>query len=1022
LNLIVLFIFATQSSFFSQAKYGFLPEIFTEQELSRANGIVEMSVYTGIILGLFLGGVLFEQFRDNQQVIAYILFGLSLVGTLSILRAPPTAYQGIKQKLSYNPWSVIIHGAKKIYASKMLLLTVSGICWFWFSASLLNSLIVVLGEEVLRMDSYWVSLLLIQLGIGIAIGSLLAGRLSGDRVEVGLVPLGALGIGMGCMLMYLLSPYYYGFVIALFIIGLSSGLFIVPLNANLQYMAGIHEKGRLIATANVFSMTAVLCASIVLPLLHDVLSFRSDMIFMLMGLTTIIVTALAARSLPLILLRFGLWVITHSLYKINVRGAHHLPEKGAALLVCNHLSYVDGFLVGGAMKRHVQFMLFDQIYHIKFLEPFFKLMKVIPVYRGRNVRKTFDMARAALEKGELVCIFAEGAITRNGQILGFKKGLEKITEGLNVPIIPVNLDNAWGSIFSYDRGKFFFKRPKTFPYPVTVNFGKPMPSFTTKEVVRQEVKELEVESFACRDTIQTVLPVRLIKAAKAVFWKHCMTDSTGAKLRYGEVVIYAIALARKIRQLSPGPEMIGIMLPTSVGGALVNLAVAFSGRVSVNLNYTIGLEALNSSIKQADLKVILTSRLFLEKAKIEKNDKMIFMEDLRSTITTKDRILALLTAFLPASQILNMLSDNQVEPNSVATVLFSSGSSGDPKGVMLSHKNILANIEGIGQILPAEDSDKLLAALPFFHSFGYTVQLWFALIKNMTVVYHTNPLEAKTIGDLVAKHKSNFMVATPTLYQNYIRSCNAEDFASIKYAIAGAEKLRASVVEDFKEKFGIPLYEGYGCTELSPAVCVNVPDIIASDGSVQIGNKPGTIGASIPGVATKVVNPETMEDLPLGESGMLLVKSNAAMVGYLNKPELTRQSFYGSWYITGDIARMDEAGFVTIVDRLSRFSKIAGEMVPHGVIEEKINYILNGAQSVVVSLDSARRGEMLAVIYMHATMNEKELWNNLKLSGLPNLWIPRPEAIIRVDELPIFMNGKVDLQAVKRIALAKLAA
>jgi len=1022
MNLVILFLLATQSTFFSPAKYGFLPEIFSEQELSRANGVVEMSTYTGIVLGLFFGGLLFSHFAHEQHILAYIMFFISIVGTAAIFAAPQTTYPGIKQRLSYNPWASIVAGSKKIYANTMLSLTVGGIAWFWFLGSLLNSLILLLGEEVMGLDSYWIGVLLIHLGAGIACGSLLAGRLSGDHVEVGLVPLGALGIGLGSILLYFLAPNFIGTVVALLIIGLSGGLFIVPLNANLQHIAGIQEKGRLIATTNVYSMGSVLLASCVLPLLHDILGLRSDAIILLIGLITVSGTAIAAQSLPMILLRCGLWVITHSLYRISVRGAQNLPAKGAALLVCNHVSYVDGFLVGGAMKRHVQFMLLDLIYHIRFLEPFFKLMKVIPVYRGRNVRKTFEMARAGLEKGELVCIFAEGGITRNGHILPFRKGLEKITEGLSVPIIPVNLDNAWGSVFSYDNGKFFFKRPKVFPYPVTVTFGKPLPANTPKEVVRQVIKELEVESFALRKTVNDVLPHRFIKSAKSVFWRFCMADSTGAELSYGKVLLSSIILARKIKSLSAGQEMVGILMPSTVGGALANIAVSMTGKVPVNLNFTIGEEAYESAIEQCKIHKIITSSQFIEKIGKSKSDQMIFLEDLRGSITLKDKVLGMLTLLLPSKMILEMIGDKLMTPKSVATVLFSSGSTGLPKGVMLSHKNILSNIEGIAQIIPSNHTDRFMGVLPFFHSFGYTVLLWFALIKKMSVVYHPNPLEAKTIGKLVLKYQASFMVATSTFYQNYIRNCDAEDFKSLKYVVAGAEKLRPSVAEAFREKFGLDIYEGYGCTELSPVVSVNVPDVFSSDGWCQVGTKPETIGTSIPGVATKIVDPETMEEKPLGETGMLLVKGGGNMIGYLNQPELTRDAFYDSWYITGDIAKMDDGGFITIVDRLSRFSKIGGEMVPHIAIEDKVNELIGGAHSTVVSIESSRKGETLVVLYVHETLGEKQLWELLKLSGLPKLWLPRADAIMRVPEVPVLANGKVNLRAAKEIAAAKFAA
>ncbi len=328
----------------------------------------------------------------------------------------------------------------------------------------------------------------------------------------------------------------------------------------------------------------------------------------------------------------------------------------------------------------------------------------------------------------------------------------------------MNLDNAWGSIFSYDKGKFFFKRPKVFPYPVTVTFGKPLSPTTPKDVVRQAVKELEVESFSMRKTVNDVLPRRFIKSAKSAFWKLAMADSLGNEMRYGKVLLSSIILARKFKQLLNGEEMVGVLMPTTVGGALANLGISLTGKVSVNLNYTAGEEAYDSAITQCNINKVITSSQFLEKLGKEKADNMIFLEDIKSTVTGTDKLVALLMALLPSRLLFESLSDKDVQPKSLATVQFSSGSTAKPKGVMLSHKNILSNIEGIGQIIPLQKDDRIMGVLPFFHSFGYTVLLWFALIKRMPVIYHPNPLESKTVGKMVLKYQATFIVGTSTFF------------------------------------------------------------------------------------------------------------------------------------------------------------------------------------------------------------------------------------------------------------------
>jgi acyl-[acyl-carrier-protein]-phospholipid O-acyltransferase/long-chain-fatty-acid--[acyl-carrier-protein] ligase len=334
---------------------------------------------------------------------------------------------------------------------------------------------------------------------------------------------------------------------------------------------------------------------------------------------------------------------------------------------------------------------------------------------------------------------------------------------------------------------------------------------------------------------------------------------------------------------------------------------------------------------------------------------------------------------------------------------------------MLSHRNILANIESVRQVIHFTPSDRLMGVLPLFHSFGFSISLWLPLVTGFGAVYHPNPMDAKTIGETVQKYKATFLVSTPTFYAGYMRRCTPQEFASLRYAIAGAEKLREQIRKGFKEKYGLDLLEGYGCTELAPVVSVNVPDVIHGV-ERQIGHKPGTVGHPIPGVAVKVVDPETGRSLPCGQEGMLLAKGPNRMLGYLGQPELTEQVVRDGWYVTGDIASLDEDGFVSITDRLSRFSKIGGEMVPHMRIEEVINEILGSASSVVTALPDEQRGEKLVAFYAQNGMTKEELWDKLNQSDLPKLWIPKRENLFLIDTLPLLGSGKVDLKKVKAMA------
>jgi acyl-[acyl-carrier-protein]-phospholipid O-acyltransferase/long-chain-fatty-acid--[acyl-carrier-protein] ligase len=359
-------------------------------------------------------------------------------------------------------------------------------------------------------------------------------------------------------------------------------------------------------------------------------------------------------------------------------------------------------------------------------------------------------------------------------------------------------------------------------------------------------------------------------------------------------------------------------------------------------------------------------------------------------------------------------------PDALATVIFSSGSTGAPKGVMLSHYNVLVNIEAMAQLFWIGERDRIVGVLPFFHSFGYTVTIWFPLIAGCGVVYHPNPTDAKAVGELIAKHRATFLLSTPTFCAGYTRKCSAEELASLRFVLVGAEKLREPIATAFREKFGVELLEGYGCTEMAPVVAVNAPNFQAGKDS-QTGNKAGTVGHPLPGVAAQVVDAATFAPLAPNQPGLLLVKGSNRMIGYLGEPERTAEVLHDGWYITGDIAAIDDEGFIRITDRLSRFSKIAGEMVPHLRIEDAIAGVLGAAPCAVTSVADDRRGERLAALYVHE-MEPAELWRKLAETDLPRLWIPKRENLYRVEALPQLGTGKLDLRGLKMRAEELVAA
>jgi acyl-[acyl-carrier-protein]-phospholipid O-acyltransferase/long-chain-fatty-acid--[acyl-carrier-protein] ligase len=735
-----------------------------------------------------------------------------------------------------------------------------------------------------------------------------------------------------------------------------------------------------------------------------------------------------------LLVRVPLWILRHTLYRLRVYGAENVPATGPALLVCNHVSHIDALLVLTAQRRHIRFVIWAPFLRVPGLRWLLRWAKVIPIDSSSGPRAIVHSLRTAsdaLARGEVVCIFAEGGITRTGFLLPFNRGFEQIAKHNPAPIIPVCLDHLWGSIFSYEGNRFFWKWPQRIPYPVCVAFGPPLAATSSAFEVRQAIQKLSADCSIRRADWRRPVHRQFVRIAVRHPLRPCFIDpnnTTKPMLRYVEALAAAKIFARLLRPVLADDKMVGLWLPPSMGGALTNIALSLLGKVGVNLNYTSSPAVVQSTVRQCNIRRVLTSRRFVEKVPldVEPQTEVIYLEDYRPRVTRWKRLRALLSVLLLPGFVQErwVLGLGKHTIDDLATVIFSSGSTGEPKGVMLTHGNIAANAESMVQAIKLRPSDRLLAILPPFHSFGYTVCLWVPLQEGASTVFHPNPLQAKEIGELCKKYRCSIFLSTPTFLRSYLRRCETDDFKLLRLLVCGAEKLPRSLAQEFKEKFGIEPLEGYGCTELSPAAASNVPDW--QEGNVrQVGNRPGTIGLPIPGVAARVVDPDTLAPKTPGEEGLLLVYGANVMKGYLNRPEATGDVIRDGWYVTGDIARIDEDGFITITDRQSRFSKVGGEMVPHQKIEDELHSILGTTERTVVvtAVPDESKGERLIVLHLPLNgRNARELWQKLNGQGLPNLWVPRERDFYQIPEVPVLGSGKVDLKRVKELALEKTKA
>ncbi|MEN1680887.1 MAG: AMP-binding protein [Planctomycetota bacterium] len=527
------------------------------------------------------------------------------------------------------------------------------------------------------------------------------------------------------------------------------------------------------------------------------------------------------------------------------------------------------------------------------------------------------------------------------------------------------------------------------------------------------------------------LPAGMIETCRRQLFRWKLADSSGERLTGGQLLTKALVLRRLLLRevLAEDETNVGVLLPPSNGGAVVNSALALARRVSVNLNYSATSQVLNVCIQKAGIRHVLTTRKVMEKLGLEIDCEVFYLEDLKDKVTTADKLFGAAAAYAaPAGMLSRQLGVDRVDADEPLTIIFTSGSTGEPKGVVLTHRNVGSNVEAIQKTYQLRPDDVILGILPFFHSFGYTVTLWGPVGLHLRGCYHFSPLDARQVGKLAGATGATILLSTPTFLRSYLKRCTPEEFASLEVVIAGAEKLPSALCDAFEQKFGVRPVEGYGATECSPVVAVNVPDARAASGGGEL--REGSVGKPMVGISAKVVHPESFDPLPTDQEGLLLVTGPNVMQGYLDQPEKTAEVIRDGWYVTGDIARIDAEGFIHITGRESRFSKIGGEMVPHVRVEEEINkFLVEGLGeeadgeliAVVTAVPDTRKGERLIVVHLPTEKTPEQIAEHLGALGLPNLWLPSADSYLQVEELPLLGSGKLDLKLLAKIAAERFA-
>ncbi len=770
---------------------------------------------------------------------------------------------------------------------------------------------------------------------------------------------------------------------------------------------------------NIATAMSGIIASLLLFLFGRLLRVDPSVMFFVLALIWLGLAIGILWGLPRSFFRMLAWILMHTVYRLDVFGEENLSYLGegtGALLVCNHVSFIDGVIILAGLRRDVRFVFHKQVC----ANPVYEFVRratnslILDTSSPKAIAKSLHAVAEAVKGGDLVCFFPEGQLSKTGNMMRFNRGVEFLKkEGIG-EVIPMYIDLMWGSIFSYAKDRLRIRRPRRLPYRVILSIGRPV-SFESAYDVRIAVEEVGAEAFSHRGDVERKIHHYFLETAKANLFRFCMADLGGKRLNYLQALAGVFILREKLFPEFAYPrrtnELVGVLLPSSTTAALVNGAILMAGKVPVNLNFTLSRDVIMQSIKFAGIRRIITSRRFLKKMNIGEMDGMVFLEDLRIDWFTRLRVI-LACLFLPVGLLERFFVKGDLyNVDDTATVMFSSGSTGRPKGVCLTHRNISSNVQAIMQIFDLRESDVLVGVLPLFHSFGFTSTMCLPFAAGIGVVYHDNPLDSRGVVRAIGDFRATVLMATPSFLSLYAKKASPENLASLRAIIVGAEKLNQDFAKEFEGKYGVKIYEGYGVTELSPIATVNAPGM----------SKEGSVGLPIPGVVVKIASIEDGTVLGPNQEGLVLVKGPNVMFGYLNDPDKTMEVIKDGWYYTGDIGYRDEEGYLFIVDRLARFSKIGGEMVPHVKVEEEIKRILNDNSLVcaVTGVRDKEKGERLVVL-LAKDVDVEWLWEELNKRALPKIWIPRKDSFIRVDEIPVLGTGKMDLRRIKEIAMERV--
>ena len=1033
LQLFCVFLAGVQAAFFGPIKYSVLPQYLHKEELLGGNGMIEMGTFIAVLLGTILGSALILH-PSGFHIVSGAMISLSVVAFFAASAMPPAPSANADLKINYNlvteTWKVMKQAAEK----PDVLLAILGISWFWFLGVVFLTQIIPFTKNDLNATEQSATMIMAVFSVATGLGSVYCNRLLDGKVTIKYVPLAALLMSLfifdlyfasgkvgametaeGRMSAQQLATSFHGLrtLFDLGAIAFCSGLFVVPLFALAQTRTPYYRRARVIAANNIMNAIFMIAATVLSGLLLSV-GFSVRGLYLLLGIVNLGVATYLLFKFPHYLLATLTRALCKLLYRVEVHGWDNYYAAGKrALIVPNHTSFLDGPLLSTLLPERAAFAINTYTSKSWWVRPATLFYDLCPIDPGNPLALRALVDR--LKHNQKVVIFPEGRITVTGALMKIYEGPAAIAQMAKAKVLPVRISGAQFSPFSKMRGKLrlqlFPKIIVTFLPPVEFNPPANRKGGALREAQAEKLYDVMADMMFQTSKIDRTLWQALLDAQSTHGGsREIIEDIQRKPMSYDGVVTGSMVLGRKLAALTQGQTNIGLLMPNAIGGALAVFGLLATGRRPAMLNFSTGAVNMAAACKAAEVRSIVTSRKFIEAAEMQNDlavlqseNQIIYLEDVRDSITFSDKVFGLWTKFAPGLALRKLgASRNPEEP---AVTLFTSGSEGVPKGVVLSHRNLNANWLQVAARIPFLPQDKVFNAMPVFHSFGLTGGLMLPLLGGVNSFLYPSPLHYKIVPEMCYDTNATVLFGTDTFLTGYAKNAHSYDFFNMRFVVAGAERVRPETREVWMEKFGLRILEGYGATECSPVISVNTPMHFRS----------GSVGRLLDGIGYK------LEDVPgIENGGRLFVKGPNVMMGYLraDSPGVLEPP-PGGWYDTGDIVSVDEQRFVTILGRAKRFAKIAGEMVSLTMVEAKMQLQFPELAHAVVAIPDKKKGEQLVLFTTLEKPERKLIADGLKSQGVADLMIPK--SIVQLDSIPTLASGKTDYVTLLRMAREQVA-